>query len=159
MQGEGAKPRPERVPAAAPVMLQLSDTPGTAMSLPFRLVVLLSCLMLPVAAATARPVPESPPRSALLTADRILDVRSGRMIRGGHVLVRDGRIVEVGQGDGAAAAGADVPRIDLGDMTLLPGLIDMHVHLDSDQPMAATPGTSSATASGRCWRCPAPNAR
>jgi imidazolonepropionase-like amidohydrolase len=72
------------------------------------------------------------PADALITADRILDVRSGRMIRGGHVLVREGRIVEVGQGDGADKAGAGMKRINLGDMTLLPGLIDMHVHLDSD---------------------------
>ncbi len=69
---------------------------------------------------------------AFVTADRILDVRNGRMIRNGHVLVRDGRIVEVGAGNNADSANAGVKRIDLGDMTLMPGLIDMHVHLDSD---------------------------
>jgi imidazolonepropionase-like amidohydrolase len=65
-----------------------------------------------------------------ITADRMLDVRSGRLIAQPHVLVRDGRIVEVGSGDASVPAGAS--HVDLKGMTLLPGLIDMHVHLDSD---------------------------
>lgn len=100
-----------------------------------RLVARLACLILPVpmlASAQTGASDAAVPTDAMLTADRILDVRSGRMLRGGHVLVRDGRIVEVGQGDGAASGTAGVTRIDLGDMTLLPGLIDLHVHLDSD---------------------------
>jgi imidazolonepropionase-like amidohydrolase len=65
-----------------------------------------------------------------ITADRMLDVRSGRLIAQPHVLVRDGRIVEVGSGASPMPAGAS--HVDLKGMTLLPGLIDMHVHLDSD---------------------------
>ena len=65
-----------------------------------------------------------------ITADRMLDVRSGRLIAQPHVLVRDGRIVEVGSGAAPMPAGAS--HVDLKGMTLLPGLIDMHVHLDSD---------------------------
>ncbi len=82
--------------------------------------------------ARSQPLDEGASRDAVVTADRILDVRNGRMIRNGHVLVRDGRIVEVGPGNSTDAAGAGIRRIALGDMTLLPGLIDMHVHLDSD---------------------------
>ncbi|MES2320038.1 MAG: amidohydrolase family protein [Pseudomonadota bacterium] len=66
----------------------------------------------------------------LVTAAQLLDVRTGKMIANPQVLIRDGRVVEVRQG--AVAAGPAVTRIDLPGMTLLPGLIDMHVHLDSD---------------------------
>jgi imidazolonepropionase-like amidohydrolase len=65
-------------------------------------------------------------RTVVLHAARLLDVESGRVATPGEVLVRGDRIVQ---------AGASVPRpagaevIDLGDSTLLPGLIDAHIHL------------------------------
>lgn len=66
----------------------------------------------------------------VITAQRLLDVRTGRMLDQPQVRIRDGRIVEI------ARVGAAVPdgsrRIDLPGMTLLPGLIDMHVHLDAE---------------------------
>jgi imidazolonepropionase-like amidohydrolase len=43
---------------------------------------------------------------------------------------RDGRITAVSVQDGTVAPGAR--HIDLPGMTLLPGLIDMHVHLTVD---------------------------
>lgn len=67
----------------------------------------------------------------IVSADRLLDVRSGRMIAQPEILVRDGRIVSVTR-QGAAQAGPDATRVALPGMTLLPGLIDMHVHLDAD---------------------------
>jgi imidazolonepropionase-like amidohydrolase len=48
------------------------------------------------------------------------------------VIIQDGRIVRVDLG--AAAPSADLPVVDLGDVTLLPGLIDAHVHLVFDPP-------------------------
>ena len=73
--------------------------------------------------ASAQPV-------TVVTAAHMLDVRSGRMVDNPQLLVRDGHIVSVGHtGDEAPA---DAKRIELPGMTLLPGLIDMHVHLDSD---------------------------
>lgn len=68
----------------------------------------------------------------VLTAERMLDVRSGRLITKPSILIRDGRIVEVAGNGASVNAPADAKRIDLPGMTLLPGLIDMHVHLDSD---------------------------
>jgi imidazolonepropionase-like amidohydrolase len=62
----------------------------------------------------------------VLHAARLLDVRNGRMITPGEVLVEGERIVEVGTAV-KRPAGAEV--IELGERTLLPGLIDAHVHL------------------------------
>lgn len=68
--------------------------------------------------------------AVVVTAERLLDVRSGRMIDHPQVLVRDGRIVEVARA--GSPVPADATRVDLPGMTLMPGLIDMHVHLDAD---------------------------
>ncbi len=62
----------------------------------------------------------------VLHAARLLDVKSGRMLKPGEVLVQGDRIVEAGASV-KHPAGAEV--IDLGDRTLLPGLIDAHIHL------------------------------
>src|SRR5690348_14706289 len=68
----------------------------------------------------------SSPRVIVLHAARLLDVETGRMITPGEVLVRGDRIAEVGPSV-KRPAGAAV--VDLGDRTLLPGLIDAHIHL------------------------------
>ena len=67
-----------------------------------------------------------PAGTIVLHAARLLDVETGNIVAPGEILV---------QGDRIAAAGAtvnhppDAQIIDLGDATLLPGLIDAHVHL------------------------------
>ncbi|MEH3101229.1 Xaa-Pro dipeptidase [Sphingomonas adhaesiva] len=65
--------------------------------------------------------------TVVVTAARMLDVDSGRMVDRPTIVVTDGKIVSTGGGD----APADAKRVDLGDVTLVPGLIDMHVHLTS----------------------------
>ena len=82
------------------------------------------------ASAQAAAAPDSATQDVVVTAARLFDARSGRTIERPQVLVRDGHIVSVGHAGDAAPVGAR--RIDLAGMTLLPGLIDMHVHLDSD---------------------------
>ncbi len=68
----------------------------------------------------------------LLRAAQMLDVRSGKLINKPVLLIRDGRIADV-LSDGRQPTGVKADReLDLGERTLLPGLIDMHVHLDSD---------------------------
>ena len=62
----------------------------------------------------------------VLHASRLLDVANGRVLIPGEVLVDGERIVEAGT-KVKRPAGAEV--IDLGDRTLLPGLIDAHIHL------------------------------
>ncbi len=64
----------------------------------------------------------------VLRAARMLDVRSGELTRPGVVVVEGERIRSLG--------GSDIPTgarvVELGDMTLLPGLMDMHTHLNYD---------------------------
>jgi imidazolonepropionase-like amidohydrolase len=68
--------------------------------------------------------------TVVITAARMLDVASGKLIDKPIIVAVDGRITQVGrQGDLVVKDGK---RIDLGDLTILPGLIDMHVHLTSD---------------------------
>ena len=73
---------------------------------------------------------QSPPPAAkhavVLHAARLLDIETGKISAPGEVLVQDERIVEVGSAV-KRPQGAEI--IDLGDTTLMPGLIDAHVHL------------------------------
>ena len=69
--------------------------------------------------------------TSVITADRMLDVLGGKMVDKPAVVVVDGRIKAVLTQDSAAIP-KDATRIDLPGQTLLPGLIDMHVHLTSD---------------------------
>jgi len=81
---------------------------------------------LPFCAALAQtPHPESK-QAVVLHAARLLDIESGKIVAPGEVLVEGDRIAEAGSAV-KRPAGAEV--IDLGDSTLMPGLIDAHVHL------------------------------
>jgi len=64
--------------------------------------------------------------SVVLHAARLLDVENGKIITPGEVLVQGERIVEAGT---SVRHPAGAETIDLGDKTLLPGLIDAHIHL------------------------------
>ena len=61
----------------------------------------------------------------VVKAARYLDVESGEMVADAVVVVDDGRIAAVNPAQTPDGAGV----IDLGDRTLLPGLIDSHTHL------------------------------
>jgi imidazolonepropionase-like amidohydrolase len=66
------------------------------------------------------------PKLTVLHAARILDVSAGKVASPGEVLIEGEHIREAGT-HVVHPAGAMV--IDLGDVTLMPGLIDAHVHL------------------------------
>ena len=68
--------------------------------------------------------------TVVVTADHMVDVVAGRIVARPQVTITDGRITAVSGQDDLALPGAR--RIDLPGMTLLPGLIDMHVHLTGD---------------------------
>jgi imidazolonepropionase-like amidohydrolase len=75
----------------------------------------------------------SSPPATLIKASRLLDPRTGEVISPAAVLIENGKVKAVGQ---AARVQADTPSgtetIDLGNATLLPGLIDAHTHLFLD---------------------------
>jgi imidazolonepropionase-like amidohydrolase len=85
----------------------------------------------------------------LLKNARVLDVVAGRYLDGHDVLIADGRIRAVGPDvsaskRGAGEDGADPgPVHDLHGRTLLPGLIDCHVHLLANTANLATLHTAS----------------
>lgn len=73
-------------------------------------------------------VPTALAAPTVVTADRLFDAERGRITSPAVVVVDDGRIVDVNP----AVLPAGAEQVDLGDMTLLPGLLDMHTHITSD---------------------------
>jgi imidazolonepropionase-like amidohydrolase len=84
-------------------------------------------LLLALLALTAAPASAE---TVVVTADRMIDVLAGRVVEAPAVVITDGRISAVGR-KGAVTVPAGTKQIDLAGKTILPGLIDMHVHLDS----------------------------
>jgi imidazolonepropionase-like amidohydrolase len=78
--------------------------------------------------AWAQPAPAAP-EVTVLKAARLFDGTKDTAIRQGVVVIEGGRIKAVGS-DLSVPAGATV--IDLGDATLMPGIIDAHVHLTGE---------------------------
>jgi imidazolonepropionase-like amidohydrolase len=79
--------------------------------------------------ATAEAQQQSPPPAPILVrAARMLDVTTGRMLRDVSVVVTGDRITAVNPA--TPPAGARV--MDLGDVTLMPGFIDLHTHLSGE---------------------------
>jgi len=75
---------------------------------------------------TCRLSAQTQPHVIVLHAARLLDAEAGKIVTPGEVLVEGERIVAAGTSV-THPAGAEV--IDLGDTTLMPGLIDAHIHL------------------------------
>ena len=86
------------------------------------LVILIVLAMLSLQ-STAR---SQAPKVTALRAGRLIDVKSGNVTTNAVILVEGGRIKQVGQ-NVAIPAGTEI--IDLGGMTVMPGLIDVHTHL------------------------------
>ncbi len=89
-----------------------------------RFLVLSTCLVVCGQFAAAQQV-------TYIKAGRLLDVADGRMLTDRTIVVRGDRIERTG-----SASSIDIPAdanvVDLSDATVLPGLIDMHVHLTGD---------------------------
>jgi len=58
----------------------------------------------------------------------------------GAVAVRDGAIIAAGPADALAERFPDLPETDLGDVVLLPGLVDAHCHLEWSLTGGLVPG-------------------
>jgi imidazolonepropionase-like amidohydrolase len=84
------------------------------------------CSILFLATGTPAQTAAAQGHPIILRAARMLDIENGRVITPAEILIQGERIVEVGSSV-KHPSGAEV--IDLGDRTLMPGLIDAHVHL------------------------------
>jgi imidazolonepropionase-like amidohydrolase len=70
-------------------------------------------------------------QNTVITADKMIDVLTGKTVEFPAIFVgEDGRITGISDAR-VVKWGSDVKHIDLSGKTILPGLIDMHVHLDS----------------------------
>lgn len=69
-------------------------------------------------------------QNTVITADKMIDVLTGKVVEFPAIFVgEDGRIASIADAR-TVRWGSDVKHINLSGKTLLPGLIDMHVHLD-----------------------------
>jgi imidazolonepropionase-like amidohydrolase len=74
-------------------------------------------------------LPATPAEAALaVRGARLLDVRAGRLVADALVVIEGERILYAGSTASHPLA-AETPVLDLGDVTLLPGLMDLHTHL------------------------------
>ena len=80
-------------------------------------------------ASTLFAQPATAPKTVVVKAARMFDGTSDHVVSNGVVVIQGNKIVTAGS-NVAIPAGAEV--IDLGDATLLPGLIDCHVHLTGE---------------------------
>ena len=70
-------------------------------------------------------------QTTVITADKMVDVLTGKTVDFPAVFVgADGRITSIADAR-TVKWGSDVAHINMSGKTILPGLIDMHVHLDS----------------------------
>jgi imidazolonepropionase-like amidohydrolase len=93
-------------------------------------IVLLLFLMLAWFSAL-QVIAESPAPVTLVKASRLLDPRNGNVLSPAAVLIENGKIKAVNPPSQMPGL-ADAKVIDLGNATLLPGLIDSHTHLFLD---------------------------
>ncbi|MFN0182145.1 MAG: amidohydrolase family protein [Gemmatimonadales bacterium] len=99
---------------------------------------LVFAVLLAPSAAPAQPI--------VIRAARIVDVEQSRVLRGQQVVTRGDTIVAIESRDRPVPPGARV--IDLGDATLLPGLIDLHSHLVGDIQSASPTAPLDGTPTG-----------
>lgn len=109
-----------------------------------------------LAAIMAAAAPAALAQNVYVTADRMLDVTTGRMVQNPAIIIQDGVITQVGARNSLRVPSA-AEVIDLPGVTLLPGLIDMHTHLDGDP---TTWGPSALMLTDSYWSViSVPNAR
>jgi imidazolonepropionase-like amidohydrolase len=87
---------------------------------------IISALLLSLSASASLGQVPAANTPIVLHAARILDVAGGTVLSPGEVLIQGDRIVAAGS---SVVRPAGVQVIDLGDTTLMPGLIDVHTHL------------------------------
>jgi imidazolonepropionase-like amidohydrolase len=116
----------------------------------FAILVLLLCFATHTEAqvASTTAAPPNIPAATVIRAGKFIDVENGQVLANQVIVVRDKKIVSVGDGNTAIPNGATL--IDLSHMTVMPGLIDCHTHLVGDardtDPVSELRKTSAARA-------------
>jgi len=86
-------------------------------------------------ALTAAVAAQPQPRALLLDNVRIVDGTGAAPIENGRIVLQGERIAAVGPA-AKVAAPANAERVDLAGKTVIPGLIDLHFHIESDPRLA-----------------------
>jgi imidazolonepropionase-like amidohydrolase len=81
-----------------------------------------------VVAGMAQPAPQAAPKRTLVRAGHLLDVKTGKVLDGQTIVVVGETIQSIATTAEVQAQAGDTV-VDLGGMTVLPGLIDVHTHL------------------------------
>jgi len=109
-----------------------------------------------VVSSTAQTTPANPNAAKQVTivrAAHLLDVRDGRVLENQAVLVEGDRIRQVGPANSITNEfGRGATIIDLGNSTLLPGLVDCHSHiLGNPKDQSATAGLRMSSPQQTLW--------
>lgn len=70
---------------------------------------------------------KKPEKTTVLKGPRLIDGLGGDVLKNAVVIIEEGRIKEIGT-EAQIALPADAEIIDMADCTLLPGLLDIHLH-------------------------------
>lgn len=91
---------------------------------------LFACISLFASAPQSTLSAQTPPapKRTIIRAGHLLDVHTGKMLDAQTIVVSGDRIVSVAPTSSTPASSGDAV-IDLGSLTVLPGLIDVHTHL------------------------------
>ena len=109
-----------------------------------------SLLLLSTAWAAVLSSETPAPRALVLDGAQVVDGTGGAPIPSGRVVIQDGHIAAIGPKDRTPAP-PDAERLDLSGNTIIPGLIDLHFHIEDD------PRTGAA--STESWRDGIPRSR
>jgi imidazolonepropionase-like amidohydrolase len=101
---------------------------GAMLGRNLRSAIFVSLILSLVPSSSAQPSPHPAP-TVILKAGRILNVKTGTYLEGQSVLVRADTIDAIGPAEALQKQAPGAKIIDLGNATLLPGLIDCHTHL------------------------------
>jgi imidazolonepropionase-like amidohydrolase len=85
--------------------------------------------MLRMIAACVALICHAAAQTTLVKATRVLDVSAGQYLQNQGILIEGGFFKQIAPFETARAAEPNALLIDLGDLTVLPGLIDCHTHL------------------------------
>ena len=113
----------------------------------FSIAALLAASALTVPAFSVSVAAQDAPQRSVITAAKMIDVATGKTTEFPAIFTENGRITSIADAR-TVRWGSDVTHIDLSGKTLLPGLIDMHVHLDSSPTYG---GYNSLQFTDRFW--------